>query len=49
LFDGELATTFFPSRVSAGSRLARQQGSYTLRRINLEEVFISMTGKKVEQ
>jgi ABC-2 type transport system ATP-binding protein len=45
--NGEMKTTYFKSREEAGNLLDRSQGSLTLRRVNLEDVFIAVTGKKV--
>jgi ABC-2 type transport system ATP-binding protein len=45
--DGELRTTYFPSREEAHRFISRRPGSFTLRHVNLEDAFISLTGKRV--
>jgi ABC-2 type transport system ATP-binding protein len=47
IVDGNMETTFFHSREEANLRLGKQQGGFTLRRVNLEDVFLAVTGKKV--
>jgi ABC-2 type transport system ATP-binding protein len=47
IVNGDMATMFFRSREDAGRHVGKQQGGFTLRRINLEDVFLSVTGKKV--
>lgn len=47
IVDGTMETTFFPSREEANRHLGRQQAGFTLRRVNLEDVFLAVTGKKV--
>jgi ABC-2 type transport system ATP-binding protein len=47
IVDGNMETTFFQSREDANRHLGRQQGGFTLRRVNLEDVFLAVTGKKV--
>lgn len=47
IVDGNMETTFFRSREEANCHLGRQQGGFTLRRVNLEDVFLAVTGKKV--
>lgn len=47
IVDGEMQTNFFATREEANSHIERQEGSFSLRRVNLEDVFISLTGKKV--
>jgi ABC-2 type transport system ATP-binding protein len=49
IVNGNMETTFFRSREDANLHLGRQQGGFTLRRVNLEDVFLSLTGKKVGQ
>jgi len=48
IVDGEMETTFFRSREEANTHIDTQQGSFSLRRVNLEDVFISVTGKRVQ-
>jgi ABC-2 type transport system ATP-binding protein len=47
IVNGEMETTYFSSREEADMHVVRQKGSFALRRVNLEDVFISVTGKKV--
>jgi ABC-2 type transport system ATP-binding protein len=47
IVDGNMETTFFQSREAANRHLEKQQGGFTLRRVNLEDVFLAVTGKKV--
>ncbi|NLI82661.1 MAG: ABC transporter ATP-binding protein [Deltaproteobacteria bacterium] len=46
--DGEMETTYFRSRDEANRHIERQKGGFALRRVNLEDVFLSMTGKRVK-
>ncbi len=45
---GRLASHFFPDRASAGAFAATVQGSATIRNANLEDVFVKLTGRRVE-
>ena len=46
--DGDkIETVYFKTRPEADIFIAKQQESYTLRRVNLEDSFLSFTGKKV--
>ncbi len=46
--DGDkIKTVYFKTRQEADAFITRQQESYTLRRVNLEDSFLSFTGKKV--
>jgi len=47
IINGEMDTTYFKDREEANRYVERQQGSFSLRRVNLEDVFIFLTGKKV--
>lgn len=47
IVNGDMKTTYFRSREEAKAFLGSTQGSLTLRRVNLEDVFIAVTGKKV--
>ncbi len=47
IVNGDMVTTFFQSREDASRHLGKHQGGFTLRRVNLEDVFLSVTGKKV--
>lgn len=49
IVDGEMETVYFATRDDANRHIERQRGSFSLRRVNLEDVFISLTGKKVLQ
>jgi ABC-2 type transport system ATP-binding protein len=43
-----METAFFPSREAAQASGAASNKGFTLRRVNLEDAFLSMTGKKVD-
>ncbi len=45
--NGEMETLFFGDREEANRHIAAREGSFSLRRVNLEDVFIALTGKKV--
>jgi ABC-2 type transport system ATP-binding protein len=45
--DSDMETLFFRDREEANRHIAAHEGSFSLRRVNLEDVFISLTGKKV--
>lgn len=45
--DGDMETAYFKNREEANRHIEQQQGSFQLRRVNLEDVFIAMTGKRV--
>ncbi|MFZ5453868.1 MAG: ABC transporter ATP-binding protein [Thermodesulfobacteriota bacterium] len=47
MIDGHMRTQYFPSRREAQAVIDRQQGGFSLRRVNLEDAFIALTGKKV--
>jgi ABC-2 type transport system ATP-binding protein len=47
--NGDMETHYFRNREEANRHIERQQGSFSLRRVNLEDVFIDMTGKRVQQ
>jgi ABC-2 type transport system ATP-binding protein len=46
---GEMETRYFQTREEANAHIEGQQGSFSLRRVNLEDVFIATTGKRVQQ
>jgi ABC-2 type transport system ATP-binding protein len=48
IINGEMETTYFKDREEANRLIERQQGSFALRRVNLEDAFIFLTGKKVQ-
>jgi ABC-2 type transport system ATP-binding protein len=43
-----METAYFPDRQAAQASSAMRNGGFTLRRVNLEDAFLSLTGKKVE-
>lgn len=43
----DMETRYFETREAAKQYIESQQGSFSIRRINLEDVFIATTGKKV--
>jgi ABC-2 type transport system ATP-binding protein len=45
--DGDMETFYFRDREEAQKHIAEHKASFSLRRVNLEDVFISLTGKKV--
>ncbi|MDR2349885.1 MAG: ABC transporter ATP-binding protein [Deltaproteobacteria bacterium] len=45
--NGDMKTDFFGDRESAGSFIQSANGSGTLRRVNLEDAFLNLTGKRV--
>lgn len=47
IVDGEMQTQYFSDRESANVQIDHQLGSFSVRRVNLEDVFLSVTGKKV--
>ena len=47
IVNGEMETIFFQSREEANRHLEKRHGGFTLRRVNLEDVFLAVTGKKV--
>lgn len=49
VFDNErLTSRFFPDRSAAGAFAATVRGSATIRNANLEDVFVKLTGRRVE-
>ncbi len=48
IVDGEMDTTYHSTREGANLQILRQGGSFSVRRVNLEDVFISVTGKRVQ-
>jgi len=47
IVDGTMETRYFRDREEANRHIGKHEGSFSLRRVNLEDVFISVTGKKV--
>ncbi|MGC9967910.1 MAG: ABC transporter ATP-binding protein [Syntrophobacteraceae bacterium] len=45
--DGGMQTLYFRDREEAKKHIAEHKAGFSLRRVNLEDVFISLTGKKV--
>ncbi len=45
--DGGMRTLYFSDREEAKRHIAEHKAGFSLRRVNLEDVFISVTGKKV--
>jgi ABC-2 type transport system ATP-binding protein len=45
--DGDMETLYFRDRAEAEMHIAENRAGFSLRRVNLEDVFISLTGKKV--
>lgn len=48
LTDDGMQTAYFPSRAAARESASAKEDGFTLRRINLEDAFLSLTGKKVQ-
>ena len=48
IMENDMETVYFSSREEAKQYIARQEESFTLRRVNLEDAFLSLTGKKVK-
>lgn len=48
IVNGDMETAYFRDREEANRHIESEKGSFSLRRVNLEDVFISMTGKKVQ-
>jgi len=48
IVDGQMETTYFKDREKANMHIEHQRESFSLRRVNLEDVFIAVTGKKVQ-
>ncbi len=48
MYENKMETVYFDTRSKADAFIAEQQESYTLRRVNLEDSFLSLTGKKVQ-
>lgn len=46
--EDNMETVYFKSREEAGEYMSEQQESFTLRRVNLEDAFLALTGKKVK-
>jgi ABC-2 type transport system ATP-binding protein len=46
--DAELQTDYFTDRDEANKYIQAHEGEFTLRRVNLEDAFLSLTGKRVQ-
>jgi ABC-2 type transport system ATP-binding protein len=49
LTDEGMQTAYFPNREAANKSAAVRENGFTLRRVNLEDAFLSLTGKKVHR
>jgi len=47
MVDGNIKSIYFKNREEAKNYITIKNGSFTLRRVNLEDAFVSLTGKKV--
>lgn len=45
--NGDMQTAYFQSREEANAHVGEHEGSFSLRRVNLEDVFIAVAGKRV--
>ena len=45
--DNQLMTRYYPDRKQAEEEMGRHQGGFTLRRVNLEDAFLALTGRKI--
>ncbi len=48
ILDGEMKTRYFKSQSDARGYIAEQKEGFSLRRVNLEDAFLALTGKKVK-
>jgi ABC-2 type transport system ATP-binding protein len=48
VYDGEMKTKYFETQEDARAYIAEQKNSFSLRRVNLEDAFLALTGKKVK-
>lgn len=46
--ESEIATRYFPSRDEALRHMRHNEGQFALRRVNLEDAFLALTGRKVQ-
>jgi len=42
-----METRYFRDREEAKNHIKQQEGSFSMRRVNLEDVFIAVSGKRV--
>ena len=47
IVDGSMETRYFRDREDAKNHIKQQEGSFSMRRVNLEDVFIAVSGKRV--
>lgn len=47
MVNDNIETIYFKNKDEAGNYIKNREGSFTLRRVNLEDAFVSLTGKKV--
>jgi ABC-2 type transport system ATP-binding protein len=47
IVNGSMETSYFRDRDEAQNHIRQQKGSFSMRRVNLEDVFISVSGKRV--
>lgn len=47
MVNDNIKTIYFKNKDEAGNYIKNREGSFTLRRVNLEDAFVSLTGKKV--
>lgn len=48
MVNNKIKTIYFKNRDEAANHIKNREGNFTLRRVNLEDAFLSLTGKKVE-
>lgn len=48
LFSNNIKSIYFKTSEEAKKYIAKQRGSFSLRRVNLEDAFLALTGKKVK-
>lgn len=48
MVNDNIKTIYFKNKDEAGNHIKNREGSFTLRRVNLEDAFVTLTGKKVD-
>ena len=48
MVNDNIETIYFKNKDEAGNYIKNREGSFTFRRVNLEDAFVSLTGKKVD-
>ncbi len=48
MVNDNIETIYFKNKDEAGNYIKNREGNFTLRRVNLEDAFVSLTGKKVD-